>query len=280
VLDRSKTSNPTPSKRTSPPWVASHRSPRRDCRTACTVLWGSPFSIVHTSRLNCEIRLAGSRPKAAAGARPSARTRARARRHIGRRRGRIRATFAVGITASVCYQLPQRRPAAAAPPAAPHPAQGTIEGIRYRIRGAGPPLVLFPLSLSPSQWSPLIDSLAGRYCVVELGGAHLGAVALLEERAASGYGELVMSLAATARLGPGEVALEVGCGSGALSRALLARSAATSRIVATDLNPYLIEEAAALVVADGDPGALEFVSLDQQLNEAALREGLKVIVPS
>jgi predicted nucleic acid-binding protein len=38
-----------------------------------------------------------------------------------------------------------------------------------------------------------------------------------------------------------------------------------------------LQLAAALAVANGDPGALEFVSLDQRLADAARKEGLDVL---
>jgi hypothetical protein len=66
--------------------------------------------------------------------------------------------------------------------------EGEIAGISYRVRGAGPPLVLLPLFLSPSQWEPIIPALSERYATIVLGGAFLGPVALLESRARSaGY---------------------------------------------------------------------------------------------
>jgi hypothetical protein len=40
---------------------------------------------------------------------------------------------------------------------------GEIAGISYRIRGAGPPLVLLPMFLAPSQWEPLVPRLSERY---------------------------------------------------------------------------------------------------------------------
>ena len=58
-------------------------------------------------------------------------------------------------------------------------------GISYRIRGAGPPLVLLPMFLAPSQWEPLAPRLSERYCTITLGGAALGAVAILESRGRS-----------------------------------------------------------------------------------------------
>lgn len=60
--------------------------------------------------------------------------------------------------------------------------EGEIAGISYRVRGAGPPLVLLPLFLAPSQWEPLIPRLSEKYCTITLGGTELGAVAILESR--------------------------------------------------------------------------------------------------
>ena len=37
------------------------------------------------------------------------------------------------------------------------PESGLVDGIRYEARGGGPPLVLLPLGLAPSQWEPVIE---------------------------------------------------------------------------------------------------------------------------
>jgi hypothetical protein len=66
--------------------------------------------------------------------------------------------------------------------------------ITYRIRGAGPPLVLMTLSLASSQWDPLITTLSARYCTISLGGPLLGIVGILEERGRSNYLAMVKSL--------------------------------------------------------------------------------------
>jgi hypothetical protein len=54
--------------------------------------------------------------------------------------------------------------------------EGTGEhaGLFYRIQGAGPPLLLFPLGLARSQWEPLIRLLATDYCTItlEMGDEH------------------------------------------------------------------------------------------------------------
>jgi hypothetical protein len=65
--------------------------------------------------------------------------------------------------------------------------EGEVAEITYRIRGAGPPLVLMPLSLAPSQWEPLISTLSAHYCTISLGGPFLGIVGTLEARGRSNY---------------------------------------------------------------------------------------------
>ncbi len=115
-----------------------------------------------------------------------------------------------------------------------------------------------PLSLAPSQWDPLVPQLSERYTVVRLGGPHLGVVSLLEDRAQSGYGDLVAHVLDQTQLAPGETVLEVGCGSGALVRPLAIRIGPGNAIVAADLNPYLLSEARALVRSEGLTDAISF----------------------
>ena len=104
--------------------------------------------------------------------------------------------------------------------------EGEVAGIFYRIRGVGPPLVLLPLFLTPSQWEPLMPALSERYCTITLGGGALGAVAILEARGhAIGYLQMVRALIEVAELRSGEAVLEVGCGSGVLARWLARRTA-------------------------------------------------------
>ena len=132
-------------------------------------------------------------------------------------------------------------------PAAALPEQaGEIAGISYRVRGAGPPLVLLPLDLSPGQWEPLIPALAGRYCTLTLGGALLGSVASLEERGRSGYMAVVRGLLDALTIQPGESVLEVGCGSGVIMRELARRTGGANRLIGRDMSPYLLREARAL----------------------------------
>ncbi|HEY2539665.1 MAG TPA: methyltransferase domain-containing protein [Stellaceae bacterium] len=129
--------------------------------------------------------------------------------------------------------------------------EGEISGVSFRVRGAGPPLVLLPLDLSPGQWEPLIPALSARYCTITLGGALLGSVASLEERGRSGYIAVVRALLDALAIAPGESALEVGCGSGVIMRELARRTAGANRLIGRDMNPYLLREAQALARREG-----------------------------
>ena len=144
--------------------------------------------------------------------------------------------------------------------------QGEIAGVHYRIQGQGPAVVLMPLSLAPSQWEPLVPRLSNHYSVIVLGGAHLGIISLLEERARSGYGELVAQVLDRTQVVLGETVLEVGCGSGAVARALVNRRGGANQVVATDINPYILSEARALARDNGLLGAIKF----EQANAEAL----------
>jgi ubiquinone/menaquinone biosynthesis C-methylase UbiE len=137
--------------------------------------------------------------------------------------------------------------------------RGEIAGISYRMRGAGPPLVLLPLFLAPSQWEPLVPMLSQHYCIITLGGVELGAVANLESRGrAAGYLRMVQALTDAARLQPGQTVLDVGCGTGVIDRWLVRHTAGKNRIIGVDINRYLLQEAMALARKEGPDGAVEF----------------------
>jgi len=137
--------------------------------------------------------------------------------------------------------------------------QGEIAGISYRIRGAGPPLVLLPLFLAPSQWEPLVPRLSQHYCTITLGGVELGAVANLESRGqAAGYVRMVQALTDATQLQPGQTVLDVGCGTGVVDRWLGRRTAGQNRILGVDINRYLLQEAVALARKEGLDGAVDF----------------------
>jgi ubiquinone/menaquinone biosynthesis C-methylase UbiE len=125
--------------------------------------------------------------------------------------------------------------------------EGESAGIAYRVQGAGSPLVLLPLSVAPSQWEPLLPWLARQHCTITLRSPALGMVGSLEARGrTTGYLSVVARLLEAAHLEPGEVVLEVGCGTGVLDRWLARRTGGANRIVGVDINPFLLGEAMAL----------------------------------
>ena len=129
------------------------------------------------------------------------------------------------------------------------PASGAHAGISYEIRGAGPALVLFPLFLAPTQWDAALPHLAEHFTVIRLGGAHLGGVSLLEDRASSpSYRGMFSTLLEIIDPGPGDHVLDVGAGSGALAR-MAARRA--GHVTACDINAYMVREGADLAAQAG-----------------------------
>jgi ubiquinone/menaquinone biosynthesis C-methylase UbiE len=146
-------------------------------------------------------------------------------------------------------------------------AMGDVDGISYRVQGAGSPLVLLPLSAAPSQWEPLLPQLSRQHCTITLGGPALGMVASLEGRGhTAGYLGVVGTLLETARLEPGEVVLEVGCGTGVLDRWLAQRTGGANRITGVDVNRFFLQEAKGLVRQEG----LEHLITFQEGNAEAL----------
>jgi SAM-dependent methyltransferase len=146
-----------------------------------------------------------------------------------------------------------RRTCSGLPIASPRATSGTHAGLDYRIVGQGPPLVLLPFLLAPSQWEPALAELGQHFAVIQVGGRHIGGVAVLEDRArAPTYRAMfrhlmdVMAPPSDARI------LDVGCGSGALDRLLATRLGTAARIDAIDVNAFLLREAAALAGEFGD----------------------------
>ena len=76
-----------------------------------------------------------------------------------------------------------RRSCSGLPIASPRATSGTHSGLDYRIVGQGPPLVLLPFLLAPSQWEPALAELGQHFTVIQVGGRHIGGVAVLEDRA-------------------------------------------------------------------------------------------------
>jgi SAM-dependent methyltransferase len=163
---------------------------------------------------------------------------------------------------------------------------GAVAGITYDSQGEGPPLVLLPLSLASSQWDPLLSRLSTRCQTVALGGPALGFLAMLESRGqAAGYRGMVQRVVEAVHPRPGEVILEVGCGSGVLDRWLARYTTQGNRIIGVDVNRYLLREATALALEEdladvitfqeGDAEALPFPDnhVDVALSFTVLEEG-------
>jgi len=155
--------------------------------------------------------------------------------------------------------------------------EGEVGEVSYRIHGAGPPLVLMPLDLAPSQWEPLISVLGTRYCVISLGGPLLGAVGILEARGRATYLGVLRTVLDMVQIRPEEVILEVGGGSGVVLRELARRSAGANSIIDIDINPYLLHEAAALARRAGlaermtfQEGSAEAIPLADESIDVAL----------
>lgn len=137
--------------------------------------------------------------------------------------------------------------------------EGVHAGISYRIDGSGPALLLLPFFLAPSQWAPAVERLALQFSVITLGGAHLGGVATLEDRArAPTYQAMFRTLIDLMAPKPGDEILDVGCGAGSLDRLLACRLGKANAITAIDTNPFLLGEARALAKADGLDGLIRF----------------------
>jgi SAM-dependent methyltransferase len=135
---------------------------------------------------------------------------------------------------------------------------GEVAGITYRIQGAGPPLVLLPLGLARSQWGPIVPYLADKFCLITLGGAHLGSIRDLEIRARTGFKSIVRNLMEELDIADGESVLDVGCGSGANARDLANRTGGNNPITAVDYSPYMIAEAKSIARSQGMEEVINF----------------------
>ncbi len=139
------------------------------------------------------------------------------------------------------------------------PGEGAAAGISYQTSGSGPVVLVFPAALAASQWDPLIYDLAAEYTVVQLGGPHLGMVAVLEDRGGDASSiRALRSMLHDAQVRPTDRLLEVGCGSGVIARWLARERLCARPVTALDLNPFLLREARALADADGLGDAVVF----------------------
>ncbi len=141
--------------------------------------------------------------------------------------------------------------------------EGEAAGITYRIAGpidgSAPALVLLPMLLSASQWEPIVERLARHYCVISLGGRHLGGVAFIDGRGTDpGYLRGVAMHINELGIQPGETVLDVGCGPGSLDRWLARQTEGANPITAVDVNGYFLREAAVIAEAEGLSDVISF----------------------
>jgi SAM-dependent methyltransferase len=147
--------------------------------------------------------------------------------------------------------------------ARPGNAAGTVAELPYRSKGAGRPVILFPLGLAPGQWGTLIDRLCKGYSAISVTGVHTPPTSLLESRAATpGYRSILRSMVDRMELSPDARLLEVGCGCGAVGRWLAEQTQVAKPITGIDLNPYLLSEAEILRDSAGFSDDLEFMEGD------------------
>ncbi|MGN6812082.1 MAG: methyltransferase domain-containing protein [Thermomicrobiales bacterium] len=163
----------------------------------------------------------------------------------------IIADRAEAVAAALLPHLAEAARRAPLPPVQPPAEEGEVAGITYQARGHGPPLLLVPVYLAPSQWEPLLPTLAEHYCTLTLGGPYLGLGKRLAVRASGGYGPLVGARLDALAVPAGGTVLDVGCGSGVVARRLARRTAPTTAVVSVDINAYLLREAAALARREG-----------------------------
>jgi SAM-dependent methyltransferase len=130
------------------------------------------------------------------------------------------------------------------PAAALPPGERDLGGVAAWVDGVGPPLVLLPSGLWPTQWDAAVAELARSFTVIRLGGPNIGSVASLEQRAAyPGYVQMVDLLFDRLAIADGDRILEVGPGPGALVRQLARRVRGRNSITAVDISPYFLREA-------------------------------------
>lgn len=140
----------------------------------------------------------------------------------------------------------------------PTESEGEVANISFAISGSGPPLVLLPLALTPSQWDPLLPILEEHFTTIVLGGPELGVIPPLEDRGrAPGYLRLVSNMMDEIGIKNGDRILDIGCGTGVIDR-WLARMTEQNSITALDLNGYLIREAQRLARHEGLDDRIDF----------------------
>ncbi len=140
---------------------------------------------------------------------------------------------------------------------------GLVADLAYRVMGDGPPLVLFPFGLAPSQWDPLLGELCARYSVILVSGAYVPPSSSHERRIRTpGYMKIINSLLDAVEIEPGASILEVGCGTGAVGRVLAEYTGGKNPITGLDINAFLRREAEMLGQAAGFADIIDVIEGD------------------
>jgi len=128
---------------------------------------------------------------------------------------------------------------------------GRVGNINYNIKGIGPALILLPFSLSSKQWGPVTAALSQHFTVITASGPQLGFVPVLENRASlPTYQNMLTSLISMMDIKPNGRVLELGCGTGILSRQALALRSDLA-ITSADTNGYLLKEGSSIAKDNG-----------------------------
>ena len=134
-----------------------------------------------------------------------------------------------------------------------------IQEVRVRIHGSGPPLLLLPAGLTPSQWDAPVEALSNDFTVIRVSGVHLGMISGLETRAATpGYTRMIDSFFDELQIKDGETIVEIGSGTGALVRQLAIRTQNRNKIIAGDLSSSMLDEARSIAAARVPGSEIEF----------------------
>jgi len=142
---------------------------------------------------------------------------------------------------------------------------GKISGIPYEIQGSGPPIVILPIGLAPSQWESILPMLHEEYCTITLGGSFLGGIGFLEARASEpGYLRVVERVINQKELNDGDELLDVGCGSGTIERWLARYIDKEIKITGVDKNNYVLREARSLAAKEGLERVIKFKEGDAE----------------
>ena len=140
---------------------------------------------------------------------------------------------------------------------APTVQEGEVNGVYFKVQGAGTPLVLLPLGAAPSQWDPIVPALSEQFCVISMSGPALGMVASLEGRGRTpGYLSAAGAWSPRRNCSPGRACSRWGAGPACC--ALLAReTSGANPVTGVDVNTFFLREGAEIARREGVEGCRE-----------------------